>query len=140
MLALGAPAAFAQAAPTPAASCTEKSAQATQINKMAQDPAAYAGKCVKLKGYWRDIGFYPTAGEANQPDALSVIFLDQRRIGLYLSDADLKRAPHGPVAATAFGTAGDCASLGKPGDDKVPGYCHYKGGAFLAVAGIEAAK
>ena len=126
--------------PQPAGACSAKAAKLTKINVIASDPKAFAGKCVRLKGFWRDIGFYATAGEAGQPDALSVIFLDQRRVGLYLSVADEARAPHGPTEATVFGTAGDCAALGAPGSDATVGYCHYKGGAFLAVAGMELAK
>lgn len=126
--------------PQPAASCIAKTAKPAQINALATNPKAFAGKCVKLKGFWRDIGLYPTAGEANQPDALSVIFLDQRRVGLYLSPRDEEHMPHAPIEATLVGTAGDCASLGAPGSDSTIGYCHYKGGAYLAVAGIERAK
>lgn len=127
-------------APQPAATCTAKSAKPSKINVIASDPNAFAGKCVRLKGFWRDIGFYATAGEAGQPDALSVIFLDQRRVGLYLNAKDAERAPRGPTEATVFGTAGACESLGAPGSETTTGYCHYKGGAFLAVAGIELAK
>ena len=127
-------------APQPAPNCTAKAAKLTKINVIASDPKVFAGKCVRLKGFWRDIGFYATAGEAGQPDALSVIFLDQRRVGLYLNPSDAARAPHGPVEATVFGTAGACESLGPPGSDATVGYCHYKGGAFLAIAGIELAK
>ena len=128
------------ATPQPAATCTAKSAKLAKINVIATDPKAFAGKCVRLKGFWRDIGFYPTAGEAGQPDALSVVFLDQRRVGLYLNPSDAERAPHGPTEASVFGTAGDCATLGAPGSETTTGYCHYKGGAFLAVAGIELSK
>lgn len=127
-------------APQPAPGCTAKAAKSAQINAMATNPKAFAGKCVKVKGFWRDIGVYPTAGEANQPDALSVVFLDQRRVGLYLPPADEAQMPHSPVEATLFGTAGDCAGIGAPGSDATTGYCHYKGGAYLAVAGVERAK
>jgi hypothetical protein len=128
------------ATPQPAAGCTAKAAKPAQINALATNPKAFAGKCVKLKGFWRDIGIYPTAGEANQPDALSVVFLDQRRVGLYQPPKDEETMPRTPVEATLVGTAGDCASLGAPGSDSTIGYCHYKGGAYLAVAGIERAK
>ena len=126
--------------PQPAPTCTAKAAKLAKINAIASDPKAFAGKCVRLKGFWRDIGFYATAGEAGQPDALSVVFLDQRRVGLYLSPKDAARAPHAPTEATVFGTAGDCETLGAPGSDTTTGYCHYKGGAFLAVGGIEPSK
>ena len=62
----------AATAPQPAATCTSKIAKLAKINVIATDPKAFAGKCVRLKGFWRDIGFYATAGEAGQPDALSV--------------------------------------------------------------------
>lgn len=65
-------------------------------------------------------------------------FLDARRIGLYLSAADLARAPKAPAGATVFGTVGVCAGLGDPA--KLTGYCAYKQGAFLAVAGVELPK
>lgn len=56
--------------PQPAASCTARSANSARINEIAAHPEAFAGKCVRLKGFWRDFGFYPSAGEAGQPDAL----------------------------------------------------------------------
>ncbi len=123
----------AAGSPAPDAACTAKSAKAAEINKIAQDPKAFAGKCVRLKGYWRDTGFYPTAAEAGQPDALGVIFLKLRRVGLYLTEADAARAPRGPRSANLYGTAGACAA-----QSDAEGYCKFvPDGAYVAVAGIE---
>jgi hypothetical protein len=132
--------AFAATAPTPDATCTAKSAKPAQISDFAKAPERFDGKCVRLKGYWRDNAMYPTAAEGAQPDAISFAFLDLRRVGLYLTPEVLKTAPTAPRAATAFGTAGACTRLGAPGSDATVGYCHYKNGAYLAVAGIELAK
>ena len=121
--------------PTPAPSCTAKSAKPIAVNALAANPATYAGTCVRLKGFWRDFGFYPTNAEAGVIDALSIAYLDGRRVGLYLSAADLARAPKSPAAASVYGTAGACEALGDP--SKLTGYCAYKPGAYVAVAGIE---
>ncbi|WP_293905116.1 hypothetical protein [Phenylobacterium sp.] len=123
---------------TPAKDCTAKTARSADPGVVAANPADFVGRCVKVRGFWRDFGFYPTHAEAGQPDALSVSFLDTRRLGLYLSDADLARAPTGPSSATAFGTVGVCADLGDPA--KLTGYCGFKHGAYLAVVGIQIAK
>lgn len=126
----------------PASGCTAKAAKPSEINKIAQSPQTFSGRCVRLKGYWRDIGFYPTAAEAAQPDAQSVVFLRERRVGLYLAEADAAHAPTGPRAATLVGTAGACADLYKgDGLRSVVGYCKYiPDGAFVAVVQMELAK
>lgn len=125
----------------PARSCTAKSAQAADPGEVAGDPAAWAGKCVRLDGWWRDIGFYPTRAEAAVVDALSLALLDNRRIGLYLPKSDLDAAPQGPKLATVIGTVGGaCSTLPAATTGADAGYCHYKGGAYLAVRSIEIAK
>jgi hypothetical protein len=119
--------------------CAAKTARTVEVAKVARDPAAFVGKCVRLKGYWRDFAVYPTAAEAGQPDALSIATLDQRRVGLYLGPDDLKRAPGGPTASSIVGVAGDCARLEPTAAAAGTAYCKYKQGAFLDVVGIEAA-
>ena len=123
--------------PPPDAACTAKSARAADPAKVAADPDAFLGRCVRLKGLWRDIGFYPSLAEAAQPDALSIATLSHRRIGLYLSDADDKAAPTTPKPAVAVGTVGDCS---KGFGDRIEGYCRYMKGAYLAVSEIAPAK
>ncbi len=125
----------------PAKDCTARTAKAAEPGDVAADPAAFAGKCVKLEGWWRDIGFYPTRSEAAQPDALSIPLLDNRRVGLYLPKKDLEAAPRGPKLATVIGTVGGaCSKLPATVTAADTGYCHYKGGAYLAVASISLAK
>jgi hypothetical protein len=124
----------------PDKACTAKTAQDVAVNEIASHPAQYAGKCVRVKGWWRDIGIYASRGEAFQPDALSIITLDERRIGLYLSPKDLKAAPKSGTMAEAIGTAGACATLRGADPAALTGYCHYKAGAYLAVARIAPAK
>ena len=131
-------AAGAQLLAAPAQTCTERTAKAVEPGDVAADPAAYAGQCVKLHGWWRDIAFYPTRSEAAVVDALSIVLLDNRRVGLYLPKKDLDAAPQGPKLATVVGTVGGaCAKLPAAVTAADTGYCHYKGGAYLAVRAIE---
>jgi hypothetical protein len=126
---------------SPAKGCTEHSAKPAEPGDVAADPAAFAGKCVKLQGWWKDIGFYPTRAEAAVVDSLSIPLLDNRRLGLYLPKKDLDGAPQGPKLATVVGTVGGaCAKLPAAVTAADTGYCHYKGGAYLAVAHIALAK
>jgi len=125
----------------PGKGCSSRTAVATEPGDIAQDPAAFAGKCVKLEGWWKDIGFYPTRAEAAVVDALSIVLLDNRRIGLYLPKKDLDAAPQGPKLATVIGTVGGaCSKLPAAVTAADTGYCHYKGGAYLAVASVSLAK
>jgi hypothetical protein len=115
--------------------CNARTATAADVGEVAYGPEAFAGKCVSLQGFWRDVAVYPTRAEAAQPDALSIPFLDRRRIGLYLTPKDDARAPGQPTPVHVFGVVGSCAKLLASGAD-VMGYCHYKTGAYLAVASI----
>ena len=121
--------------------CTARTAKPAEPGDVASDPAAYAGKCVKLEGWWKDIAFYPTRSEAAVVDSLSIPLLDSRRVGLYLPKKDLAAAPQGPKLATVIGTVGGaCAKLPATVTAADTGYCHYKAGAYLAVASISLAK
>ena len=125
----------------PAKGCNARAAKPAEPGDVAADPAAFAGKCVKLQGWWKDIGFYPTRAEAAVVDSLSIVLLDNRRIGLYLPKKDLDGAPQGPKLATVVGTVGGaCSTLPVAVTAADTGYCHYKGGAYLAVASISLAK
>ena len=126
---------------TPDKACTAHTAKPAEPGDVAADPAAYAGKCVKMQGWWRDIGFYPTRAEAAVVDALSIVLLDNRRVGLYLGKKDMDAAPQGPKLATVVGTVGGaCSKLPTTVTAADTGYCHYKGGAYLAVASVSLAK
>lgn len=140
-LILGAPAS-AQPDPSMTASktCTARTAKAVDSGAIGADPAAFAGQCVKLQGWWKDIGFYPTRAEAAVVDSLSMPLLDNRRIGLYLSKKAQEAAPQGPKLATVIGTVGACANLSAAVTAADTGYCHYEGGAFLAVSKIGLAR
>ena len=125
----------------PARDCNVRTAKPADPGEVGADPAAYAGKCVKLEGWWRDIGFYPTRAEAAVVDALSIVLLDNRRVGLYLPKKDLDAAPQNPKLATVVGTVGGaCSKLPSAVTAADTGYCHYKGGAYLAVSSISIAK
>jgi len=128
----------AQALPArPAKDCTAGTAKPAEPGDVAADPAAFAGKCVKLQGWWKDIAFYPTRSEAAVVDSLSIPLLDNRRVGLYLPKKDLDASPQGPRLATVIGTVGGaCSKLPTAVTAADEGYCHYKGGAYLAVASI----
>ncbi|MBX3483499.1 hypothetical protein [Phenylobacterium sp.] len=119
----------------PTKACTAKAATPADLGEVAYAPDAFAGRCVSLQGYWRDVAVYPTRAEAAQPDALSIPFLDRRRVGLYASAKDEARAPAAPAAVHVVGVVGSCATLLAGGAD-VTGYCHDKAGAYLAVSGI----
>jgi hypothetical protein len=126
---------------TPDKACTARTAKPAEPGDVAADPAAYAGKCVKLQGWWKDIGFYPTRAEAAVVDSLSIPLLDNRRLGLYLPKKALDVAPQGPKLAVVVGTVGGaCAALPAAVKEADTGYCHYKGGAYLAVKAIEIPK
>lgn len=126
---------------SPGKDCSAHTAKPADPGEVAADPAAYAGQCVKLEGWWKDIGFYPTRAEAAVVDALSIPLLDNRRVGLYLPKKDLAGAPQGPKLATVIGTVGGaCAKLPATVTAADTGYCHYKGGAYMAVAKVSLAK
>jgi hypothetical protein len=141
-LALASPAvAQSEVIVTPGKGCNARTANPAEPGDVAADPAAYAGKCVKLEGWWKDIAFYPTRAEAAVVDSLSIPLLDNRRVGLYLPKKDLDGAPQGPKLATVVGMVGGaCAKLPAAVTAADAGYCHYKGGAYLAVASIALAK
>lgn len=118
--------------------CTAKTARAAEPAEVAANPAEFVGKCVSLEGWWRDIALYPSRAEAAQTDALSIVILDQRRVGLYLPKAQLDAAPQtAPRLVTVVGRVGGaCANVAAEVREKDEGYCHYKPGVWLAVAGV----
>lgn len=132
----------ARAADTPspglAKGCTAKTAKAAEPAEVAANPAEFVGKCVSLEGWWRDIALYPSRAEAAQTDALSIVILDQRRVGLYLPKAQLDTAPQtAPRLVTVVGRVGGaCATVAAEVREKDDGYCHYKPGVWLAVASV----
>jgi hypothetical protein len=135
------PASAADPAPPSAAlakGCTAKTAKVLEPAEVAANPAEFAGKCVQVGGWWRDIALYPSRAEAAQTDALSIIILDRRRVGLYLPAKELAAAPQAPRLVTVLGTVGGaCETLPAEVRSKDDGYCHYKPGAWLAVSGIK---
>ena len=132
----------ARAADTPspglAKGCTAKTAKAAEPAEVAANPVEFVGKCVSLEGWWRDIALYPSRAEAAQTDALSIVILDQRRVGLYLPKAQLDTAPQtAPRLVTIVGrVGGPCATVAAEVREKDDGYCHYKPGVWLAVASV----
>ena len=117
--------------------CAAKTAKAAEPAGIAANPDEFAGKCVAVDGWWRDIALYPSRAEAAQTDALSIVILDQRRVGLYLPKKDLDAAPQAPRLVTVVGVVGGaCVKLAQDVRAKDDGYCHYKPGAWLAVASV----
>jgi hypothetical protein len=129
------------AEPAPSAAlargCTAKAAKPAEPAEIAANPDEFAGKCVAVEGWWRDIALYPSRAEAAQTDALSIVILDQRRVGLYLPKQDLDAAPQTPRLVAVVGRVGGaCVKLADEVRAKDEGYCHYKPGVWLAVARI----
>lgn len=91
-----------------------------------------------MLGHWSYRALF-TDGDAalarysNSNDAVGA-----RRVGLYLSDADLARMPREVVRARVIGKVADCADLDGDNVVMVFGYCHYTGGPFLNVSSITA--
>src|SRR5689334_6752904 len=113
--------------------CTPQVANPAELAEIAANPDEFAGKCVAVEGWWRDIALYPSRAEAAQTDALSIIILDQRRLGLYLPKKDLDAAPQTPRLVTVVGRVGGaCVKLADDVRAKDDGYCHYKPGVWLA--------
>ena len=120
----------------PKSDCTTKVAVRVPLVDLVKNPDRYAGRCVAVTGYWARgalfgevaalRGRYPASNEKSA----------HRRVGLYLSERDWARAPSEyPELSVAIGTAGSCEKLGGS-DAMVMGYCHYTGGAYIAVASI----
>jgi hypothetical protein len=119
--------------------CTAAAATTVRVAAVARDPEAFEGKCVRVEGFWRDSAIYPTRAEAAQPDALSIPFLDQRRLGLDLQMRlnGLRRQPKPPTEPTpavAIGTVWRCAGMRADIErDVASGYCTRKIGAALVL-------
>lgn len=118
--------------------CSAKAAKSAEPAEIAANPDEFVGKCVKVEGWWRDIAVYSSRAEAAQTDALSIVILDQRRLGLYLPEKTLAAAPQtAPKLVTIVGVGGGaCAKVDAAVRAKDDGYCHYKPGAWLAVASV----
>lgn len=118
--------------------CIAKTAKVVEPAEIAANPDEFAGKCVSVGGWWRDIAMYSSRAEAAQTDALSIVILDQRRVGLYLPKALLDAAPQtAPRLVTIVGRVGGaCAKVAPEVREKDDGYCHYKPGVWLAVATV----
>jgi hypothetical protein len=137
--AVGCPAVAADRPPSAAFAkgCTATSAKRAEPAEVAANPEEFAGKCVALDGWWRDIALYPSRAEAAQTDALSIVILDQRRVGLYLPKAQLAAAPQAPRLVTMIGRVGGaCAQVADPVRAADDGYCHYKPGVWMALADV----
>ena len=124
------------ARPAPAKSCRLPEAQPVEVRAVASRPEEFDRKCVRVTGWWRGGAIYQTRAEAAQPDAITMSFLDRRRIGLYLDPKD-SREPDEPTFATAVGTVGLCSRW--PDDVRLrsEGYCLRKPGPYLAAIRID---
>lgn len=137
---LGAAGSAAAQAAMPARPCVARYASTVEAGDVAANPAAFAGKCVKLTGWWRDIAVYPTRSEAAVVDALSIPLLDNRRIGLYLPSRDLAAAPQSPRLSTIVGVVGACAQRPAADGSADKGYCDFKAGTYLTVTSVASAR
>jgi hypothetical protein len=135
---LGASAAPADAwaRPKPAKTCKAAGAKAAEVNVVAAHGDDFDGKCVRLTGWWRGAAIYPTRAEAAQPDAVTMSFLDRRRVGLYLDPKD-SREPDEPTYATVVGTVGLCSRWSDDVRLHGEGYCQRKPGPYLAAVQID---
>ena len=136
------PAVVAQAAdqawarPTPAKSCKAAEAVVAEVDAVARRPQEFDGKCLRLTGWWRGAAIYPNRAEAAQPDAITMSWLDRRRVGLYLDPKD-SRAPDEPVYVTAVGSVGLCSRWSDEARQRSEGYCLRKPGPYLAAIRID---
>lgn len=126
-------------------SCTSANAKRVEFASVALNPSAYAGECVRLKGFWagpalyssRD-GYYLAGAIVSDlaPDNPQRVY----RIGVY---------PHGVQAEAAADSqlhseASDADMIGRVGMCEqfwdaglmVTGYCHYSHGAILSASRI----
>jgi hypothetical protein len=122
--------------PAPAAACKAADAVAAEVSAIARSPQAFDGKCVRLTGWWRGAAIYPNRAEAAQPDAITMSWLDRRRVGLYLDPKDT-RAPDEPVPVTVVGSVGLCSRWTEAVRQRSEGYCLRKPGPYLATIRID---
>lgn len=128
---------------TSAEECPAETARKVSFDKLAADPGAYAGRCVRVEGLW-------LGGRALYSDfrglyavgpKLTDVAKDKRvhRIGLYAKPGVLDPGDGFSAAeATITGIAGTCRGLHGGHTVTVMGYCHYTGGPILKVASMTA--
>lgn len=123
--------------------CPAETAKKVSFDKLAADPGAYAGRCVRVEGLWlggrafySDLrGFYAVGPK------LADLPKDKRvhRIGLYAKPGVLDPGDGFSAAeVTITGIAGTCRGLHGGHTVTVMGYCHYTGGPILKVASMTA--
>ena len=122
--------------PAPAKACKAAAAKPAEVTAVATHAADFDGQCVKLTGWWRGAAIYATRAEAAQPDAITMSWLDRRRVGLYLDPKDV-RAPDEPTFATAVGSVGVCSKWSDDVRLHGEGYCQRKPGPYLAAVRVE---
>jgi len=115
--------------------CNLALATKVSLTDLARTPQTWAGKCVAVDGYWRHRALFDTAQDARTQGAQSGAALKGRRVGIYGTPELLSSAPPKPARYTAVGIAGTCDALAE-GAIMVMGYCHYTGGAYIAVAEV----
>jgi len=113
--------------------CNLALATKVELRTFATEPHEWTGKCLAVDGYWVGRALFASRLDARQRYAQSNDAVSRRRVGIYGTTELLSSAPRVPAAYTAIGIAGQCKTLGE-GAIMVMGYCHYTGGAYIAVA------
>lgn len=124
--------------PAPADDCTAATARQVEFGRLTAHAADYKGRCVSVVGYWAFRALFSDLSATQVKYSNQNEVVQKRRVGLYLSDADLKRIPSEAVRARVIGQVGECADLGGKNVLMVFGYCHYTDGFFLNVSRIRA--
>jgi hypothetical protein len=117
--------------------CNERVASKANLEELARNPERWIGRCVAVTGLWSGRALFATRYSARVRYPQSDETLVERRLGLYGLEKIADGYPDSPSRYVAVGVAGSCERLWQ-GSLMVMGYCHYTGGAYLAVATMRA--
>ena len=114
--------------------CSAESATQVTLESLVSGGEQWVGRCVRVDGFWSGRALFREAADPQRAQyPQSGDELSDRRVGLYLPDRLLRRAPDRPRSSTAVGVVGDCEILTR-GALMVMGYCHYTSGPYIAVS------
>jgi hypothetical protein len=103
--------------------------------ELVRDYQALSGRCVAVRGYWRDSALFLNARDARASDAVQAERFAGSRIGLY-GRRDIMDSNYAParLEVTAVGVVGNCRRFWDL-NVGVAGYCGYTVDApYLALA------
>ena len=112
----------------PAKDCNARTAKPAEAGDVAADPAAFAGRCVKLEGWWRDIGLIPPI-EAAEAGALAT----RSDTAAWAVPAEKALAPRRNGRVATVGAGGGPLQAAGRGHGGGHRYCNSRAG-LLAVA------